>query len=220
MKFSKYLTSIAALSCGLFLTGVNSIHFYLNGSETKCFIEDLPNDTVVVGKFKAEGYIEESQTYQESQKYTVSIDVIEKNTGNLVVTQKLKTSGQFTFTTHEYGEHRLCIAVGNPDGGWFHNYKIKFSLNLFIGSDAIDEKYMPDKVTKLQDRIHVVNSWLHDILYEQEYQREKEHQFLSLSESINSKLTYWIILQIAVMVGVCYWQVTHLRRFFVTKKLV
>ena len=32
-----------------FLTVVNALHFYLDANEKRCFIEELPSDTVVEG---------------------------------------------------------------------------------------------------------------------------------------------------------------------------
>jgi hypothetical protein len=33
------------------LSVVNALHFYVNTDETKCFYEELPKDTIAVGKF-------------------------------------------------------------------------------------------------------------------------------------------------------------------------
>jgi p24 family protein alpha len=39
------------LSClFLFISAVNALHFYLDADEKRCFIEELPTDTVVEGK--------------------------------------------------------------------------------------------------------------------------------------------------------------------------
>ena len=39
------------LSClFLFISAVNALHFYLDANEKRCFIEELPTDTVVEGK--------------------------------------------------------------------------------------------------------------------------------------------------------------------------
>jgi hypothetical protein len=39
------------LSClFLFISAANALHFYLDANEKRCFIEELPTDTVVEGK--------------------------------------------------------------------------------------------------------------------------------------------------------------------------
>ena len=40
------------LSFFLFISVVNSLHFYLDDNEKRCFIEELPTDTVVEGKHR------------------------------------------------------------------------------------------------------------------------------------------------------------------------
>jgi len=72
----------------------------------------------------------------------------------------------------------------------------------------------------VQDMVRVANSQIQNILTEQEYLRDKESMFLSLSRSISSKLNLWIGLQLLTIGGLGYWQITHLRRFFVNKKLI
>ena len=40
------------LSClFLFISAANALHFYLDADEKRCFIEELPTDTVVEGKY-------------------------------------------------------------------------------------------------------------------------------------------------------------------------
>jgi hypothetical protein len=34
----------------LLITTVNALHFYLDANEKRCFVEELPSDTVVEGK--------------------------------------------------------------------------------------------------------------------------------------------------------------------------
>jgi hypothetical protein len=46
------LLPIVALSA--FLAPVNSLYFYIYGTAPKCFFEELPKDTLVVGHYTAE----------------------------------------------------------------------------------------------------------------------------------------------------------------------
>lgn len=43
-----------------YLAGTQALYFYLEGSEKKCFIEDLPKETLVIGKWKIPWFIDES----------------------------------------------------------------------------------------------------------------------------------------------------------------
>jgi cell division protein YceG involved in septum cleavage len=51
-RVSKAVLSLAAtlaLICALFPSSSDALYFYLEGSEQKCFIEELPKDTTVLG---------------------------------------------------------------------------------------------------------------------------------------------------------------------------
>ena len=46
------------LSCLFFyISAVNALHFYLDANEKRCFIEELPTDTVVEGKHYHKAYV-------------------------------------------------------------------------------------------------------------------------------------------------------------------
>ena len=46
------------LSClFLFISAANALHFYLDADEKRCFIEELPTDTVVEGKYHHNMYV-------------------------------------------------------------------------------------------------------------------------------------------------------------------
>jgi p24 family protein alpha len=55
---------------------------------------------------------------------------------------------------------------------------------------------------------------------EQQYQREREAEFRDTSESVNSRVIWWTIIQIIVLGVTGVWQMRHLKHFFQTKKLV
>lgn len=44
--------------------------------------------------------------------------------------------------------------------------------------------------------------------------------FRDQSELTNSRVVWWTILQILVLGVTCFWQMRHLKQFFVSKKLV
>jgi hypothetical protein len=44
MRFTLLIASLALIPL------VQGLHFYLEGSQAKCFVEDLPKETLVVGK--------------------------------------------------------------------------------------------------------------------------------------------------------------------------
>ena len=39
-----------------FISSINALHFYLDANQKRCFIEELPTDTVVEGQFSPVSY--------------------------------------------------------------------------------------------------------------------------------------------------------------------
>ncbi|KAJ9058041.1 emp24p/erv25p- protein, partial [Entomophthora muscae] len=123
MKLS-YISFILANSLSLF-SGVQGIYFYIQGSDPKCFLENLPPATVVVGyQISTEVFQASKNGYFEDAEVVVAANVKEKDSTTSFVSQKLGYKGQLTFTTTTLGDHHICFSAGVPSGGWFHEEKI------------------------------------------------------------------------------------------------
>lgn len=98
----------------------------------------------------------------------------------------------------------------------------KFYLDLLFG-DATHDQAAPDlKKKALSDlalRLRELNVKISNIRREQQYQKDREAQFRDTSESANAHVRNWTILQLVVLGVTCMWQLSHLRKFFVAKKL-
>lgn len=57
------------------LVPVQSLYFYIDGSAPKCFFEELPKDTLVVGKYVAEEYDENTKQWSKHDGVNVFITV-------------------------------------------------------------------------------------------------------------------------------------------------
>lgn len=88
-----------------------------------------------------------------------------------------------------------------------------------MGEAKVDEEGEKEHVKDLAGKVKDLNSRLGDIRREQQFQREREGEFRSLSESTNSRAVWWSLAQLVTLVGTCIWQLGHLRRFFESKKL-
>ncbi|KAA1086123.1 emp24p/erv25p- protein [Puccinia graminis f. sp. tritici] len=54
---------------------INSLYFYLDAGAQRCFIEDLPLDTIVNGKYKGEEYDNTKHIYHVNPQLGVQITV-------------------------------------------------------------------------------------------------------------------------------------------------
>lgn len=203
------------LICGGLVT---SLYFYLDTGTERCFIEDLPQDMIVVGKYKGEEYDNTKHYYTINPQLGVQITVIQVENGEKIVNTRGLPQGKFTFTSHEAGQHSICLRT-NYTGGWFSTSQVRMHLDLSVGEAMVDKDYEREHAVDLADRVKELNHRLQDIRREQQFQREREIQFRELSEKTNKRAVLWSLVQIVVLFYMCIWQLHHLRGFFESKKL-
>ncbi|RPA87271.1 hypothetical protein BJ508DRAFT_410784 [Ascobolus immersus RN42] len=201
----------------------SALYFYIDGSTPKCFFEELPKDTLVVGHYRAEDHDQQTGRYVSKDTLAIQITVDETfDDDHRIVNQKGSATGRFTFTSAESGEHRLCFWASSSQGGWFgagHPDGVRLHLDMAIGATSEIESKDREKLGDLVQRVRDLNGRLADIRREQVFQRERESEFRDQSESTNARVVRWSIVQIVVLGVTCAWQLSHLRSFFIKQKL-
>ncbi|KAI5808993.1 emp24/gp25L/p24 family/GOLD-domain-containing protein [Peziza echinospora] len=214
------ISSLVILSS--YIVPAAALYFYVNQDTPKCFFEDLPKDTLVVGKYKAEEFDTNQQKFVEDTPISILITVEETfDNDHRIVNQKGASKGRFTFTAAESGEHRLCfVASSASSGGWFsHPEGIRLHLDMAIGETSELESKDKHQINEVVSKIKDLNNRLQDIKREQAFQREMEMQFRDQSESTNARVVRWTIIQTVVLGATCAWQLSTLRSFFIKQKL-
>ncbi|KAK7973020.1 emp24/gp25L/p24 family/GOLD [Apiospora sp. TS-2023a] len=207
-------------------TVAQALYFYIDGSQPKCFFEDLPKDTLVVGHYEAKEWDENMRSWSKHDGISIYISVDESfDNDDRVVSQRGSSSGRFTFTSAEAGEHKICFTPSSNSGrqGWLSQHHpnggIKLQLDLAIGESSEIASTDKGKMEDLSQRIKDLNSRLQDIRREQVFQREREAEFRDQSETTNGRVVRWMVIQLVVLGVTCAWQLSHLRSFFIKQKL-
>ncbi|KAI0134282.1 emp24/gp25L/p24 family/GOLD [Xylariales sp. AK1849] len=207
-------------------TAAQALYFFIDGGTPKCFFEDMPKDTLVVGHYEAQEWDDNTQSWSKHDGINIYISVDETfDNDHRVVSQRGSGSGRFTFSAHEAGEHKICFTPSSNSGrqGWLSVYHpnggIKLSLDLAIGETSEIESTDKGKLEDISQRVKDLNSRLQDIRREQVFQREREAEFRDQSETTNSRTVRWMFIQVLVLGATCAWQLSHLRSFFIKQKL-
>jgi len=218
---SIWLTILATLA-----VQSEALYFYLEGTTPKCFFEQLPKDTLVVGHYKGEEFNPTTNHFEPNPQLGVLITVDEMfDQNHRVVSNKGPSSGRFTFTAADSGEHKLCFTATSsaPNPGWLHSGHtlggVKLTLDMAIGETSEIESKDKGKIEDIVQRVKDLNGRLLDIKREQLLNREREAEFRDISESTNAKVVRWTLLQVAVLGVTCAWQLSYLRNFFIKQKL-
>lgn len=218
MQFHLITPLVVLLTC---LNPILGLHFYLRDGEQQCFLEELPKGFLVTGHYRTEEWRESENRYIENPGITVALTADDHDAAHRVMNQKGGSTGKFSFTAGNAGEHNICMqAHGAQSSGWLASSVVKFTLDLDIGEADDGGRGAIDKIKDIAEKIKILNAQLEEIKTEQKYQRERELEFDQATGSIKRRVIYWAFIQLGVVGGVCFWQLRHLRRFFEAKKLV
>lgn len=119
------------------------------------------------------------------------------------------STGRFTFTSHEAGDHSICLSTNYSS--WFSNTHLRIYLDVVVGTTKPDVEHDRSHISDLASKVRELNQKLEDIRREQQYQREREADYRNLSEATNSRAVWYSVVQIVVLVGTCAWQLRHLK---------
>jgi hypothetical protein len=130
-------------------------------------------------------------------------------TSHVVTKTRGPSDGRFTFTSHESGDHSICISTNYTS--WWSSTHIKLYLDIVVGTTKPDIESDRTHIGELSSKLRDLNQKLEEIRREQQYQREREADFRNLSENTNSKAVWYSVLQIGVLIATCTWQLRHLK---------
>merc|ERR1712007_79113 len=203
-----------------YLSSASALYFHIAETERKCFIEEIPDETMVIGNYKVQLYEPKTGGFMPSSP-GIGMHVEVKDPDDKVVLSRVYNSeGRFTFTSHTPGEHVICLYSNSTK--WFSGSQLRVHLDIHVGEQTIDYQSVAqkEKLTELQLRVRQFLAQVEQILKEQNYQRVREERFRQTSESTNQRVLWWSLAQTAILLVMGAWQMRHLKKFFEAKKLV
>jgi len=206
---------------------ISAIYVILNEGQKRCLIEEVPTDTLIVVRWKAEelkihnppSLSQQKQQLQQEPKLGVKITVRDPFK-NLVNTKDGMAEGRYAFTSTLGGEYQLCFQINVSR--WFGSLKTKLTLDIESGASAVDYEEIArlEHLTELQIEVRKLNDQVREILKEQNYLKAREIEARDESEKTNSRVIWWSFAETTFLVVSGFWQIRHLKNFFLQKKLV
>eukprot|EP01117_Protostelium_nocturnum_P009946 TRINITY_DN3543_c0_g1_i1.p1 TRINITY_DN3543_c0_g1~~TRINITY_DN3543_c0_g1_i1.p1 ORF type:complete len:218 (+),score=58.82 TRINITY_DN3543_c0_g1_i1:130-783(+) len=210
-KMNQLLILLLATSLITISTGAG-VYVNLEEGTSRCFLEEVPKETLIVGKHKVETL---------SQVQNKGVRLIAKDpTESIVMDMDLKLpSGQFSLVTNLGGEYTFCFSSTSSSGWFGAKQSTRFWIDIQTGEAATEYDGIIEKehISEMELRIRRLSNRLKDIRSEQNYQRGREEVFRNTSESTNARVMWWSIGQTTILILCGLWQITHLRGFFKSK---
>ncbi|XP_054648003.1 transmembrane emp24 domain-containing protein 11 [Dunckerocampus dactyliophorus] len=196
-----------------------AMYFDLGEQEERCIIEEIPEDMLVTGYFLLAPWDLKSSTH--SPHLGVTVTVKDPN-HELLMTKRFGIFAKFSFTAHMSGQHFLCFQTNSTRFSVFAGERLKLHLDVQIGEHTMNPQAdrTKDNLETLENGLqHLIDQMVY-ITKQQDYQMEKEEMFRQISEDTNSKVLWWAVVQIFILLSVGFWQMKRLKDFFIAKKLV
>lgn len=140
-------------------------------------------------------------------------------TGASLVRHWLVEEDKFAFSVVHGGLHHICFTplVKYSDGP---DYKIDLHLDVGEATEDYEELAKLEHLSAIEVEIRKLLDKVRSVRAEQSYQKSREVEFRDTSESTNSRVMWWAILQVIILVVSGVYQNQHLQSFFRKKKLV
>jgi len=207
MRRSVFLAVLAAL-----VVQAVSISFDLPSGKVKCFSEDVPENTLVVGDYKAD--IIPAGQNRMPVEVQVS-DPMEK----VLYTQDDVSTGRFAFTSSVAGDYIVCFH--NKGLSEFQTQR-RAMLDLKHGIDAKDytQVMKSEHLTEVQfllEQMQHRTAIIRDDFVNHKFREEK---LRDTTEKTCSRVVWFALFTMCVVVVTGFFQSLHLQNFFKRKKII
>lgn len=130
-----------------------------------------------LGHYTALQHSAQTSLYENNPSLSITVTVDELlQSDHRVIKNSGSSTGKFTFTAAEGGDHRICFTPsGHNTGGWLSggtdHGNIKLSLDLAIGETSAIESSDKGKLSEIAQKVRDLNARLQDVRREQVFQR-------------------------------------------------
>lgn len=179
--------------------------------QTKCIMEEITSNVLVVGEYSGHSKISPGVLVPMVVK-------VEDPTGKTVYEKATVTSGQFAFTSHENGDYKACFTAA--DATTAQNTLIRLEWKTGAAATDWDVVAKKDHLSLMQTEALRLEALIKQIHEEMMTLRTLEEKMRDLNESTNARVARFSIGSLVICVGLAVWQMLYLRRFFRKKKVL
>uniref|UniRef100_A0A8C0D817 Transmembrane p24 trafficking protein 4 n=1 Tax=Balaenoptera musculus TaxID=9771 RepID=A0A8C0D817_BALMU len=100
---------LALLLIALCAAGVRGLYFHIGETEKRCFIEEIPDETMVIGNYRTQMWDKQKEIFLPSTPGLGMHVEVKDPEGKVVLSRQYGSEGRFTFTSHTPGDHQICL---------------------------------------------------------------------------------------------------------------
>ncbi|KAG0338492.1 p24 complex component [Podila humilis] len=184
------------------LHSAHSFNFIVPAGEQRCFFEILDK-----GDFL---YV----SFQVAEGGHLDVDFSLHDPNNVLVEDSQRSaSNSYNYESKLQGKHEYCFSNSFSTVTEKH-----VAFNVQVLKPHTEHPSKEDNV--LGSELRDLAIGIEDIKNEQEYTMARERAHRDTAESTNGRVVGWSLFQSAILLVVCVFQVTYLKRFFEVKRVV
>lgn len=209
-------------------TPVRGAYFYVEEGKTRCFQENILQHQVLKMTYSMQDkeVLKVNDTHGSSSS---QCKILMKNPhGEVVQTHSLlheKHQGVIGHAAQVDGYHSVCMECVAQDWFTFGRRKMKWSITFDVLGEGFDKLLNPGKMASLQNvkdaqnTVEQVMERMSAISMENDYEKNFEIGFVHVSESVNTDVAAFKLLQVLLIAGVTAFQIHNLSRFLRRNRL-
>ncbi|XP_023272245.1 transmembrane emp24 domain-containing protein 9-like isoform X2 [Seriola lalandi dorsalis] len=205
VRMQPCLLTVLLLNC--FCCFVSSLYFRLRDAEVKCFREEIPDETLLLGNYQTQVYDQQRAESLPAPRDLRILVVAKDPDDKLVLSRTFGSEGRFKFTSRKPGGHQICLqpissTLPLSAGGVL---TVHLDIKVGEGTNNYTKIAAEHKLTELQLRIRQLTEQVDQIQKEQNYQRFREKYFQDVSHSTNMWIFWWPVVRSLYVVAIITW---------------
>uniref|UniRef100_UPI0037E8E33E transmembrane emp24 domain-containing protein 9-like n=1 Tax=Semicossyphus pulcher TaxID=241346 RepID=UPI0037E8E33E len=202
VRMKSFMLTVLLLS--VFYSVVSSLYFHIGETEKKCFIEEIPEKTMIVGNVRTQLLDKQRNEYQPDTQ-DVSIFVVAKDPdGKLVLSRECGSDGKFSFASQKPGKHQICLQSNSSQRPLSAGAMLMVHLDIRAGEGTNDyaQIALKDKLTMLQLRVRQLYEQVQQIQTQHDYHQLSEQYFREVDHNTNMWIFWWPVIRSLYVVAV------------------
>jgi len=190
----------------LYISGADSLMFYLEPMAKKCLKEEIHKDVLVTGDYELND--------MGDQKTNL---VVTDTRGHTLYKKEDVSKGKFAFTTDEYDMFEVCFETVKGHG---QAREVKLDMKHGVEARNYDDIAKAEKLKPMELELRRLEDLSEAIVNDFAYMRAREEEMRDTNESTNSRVFYFSIFSMICLLGLACAQVLYLKKYFKSKKLI
>eukprot|EP00162_Nutomonas_longa_P009958 comp19607_c0_seq1/m.37500 comp19607_c0_seq1/g.37500 ORF comp19607_c0_seq1/g.37500 comp19607_c0_seq1/m.37500 type:complete len:220 (-) comp19607_c0_seq1:52-711(-) len=209
-----------------FASVIQGLQFFIPYDTTKCVAQEVEAGELIVGDvfvFKESWH----PNGESTNAMKINVKVTDPTGVEKEYRQNVQESTRFTFKSERTGDYEVCFENKPAENAsryrdYVSSMKVKVSIHMKVGVEAKDYSNIAKKehLKPLEVELRKTLDTATSVTKMVEEMKAREEKMRDLNEETNSRVMWFSIMSIAILIALGIWQIYELKKFFIKKKLI